>query len=139
VLDPFLGHRVEIRRVGVSLLAAHEIGEAHGISVCSLTRTYGTQVVLDRVELDIRPGELVALLEPSGSGKTTLLRLIAGLDAASGESIQVDGEDAARLTIQEHRVGFFFRSYPPFRHMTVFDNVACGLTVRPRKLRPSRG
>jgi len=118
--------------------ATHAFGEAHGISLRELTRTYGTQVVLDRVDLDVRPGELIALLGPSGSGKTTLLRLIAGLDAASGGSIRLDGEDAARLTVQERRVGFVFQSYALFRHMTVFDNVAYGLTVRPRRLRPSR-
>ena len=118
--------------------AAATFGAAHGISVQGLTKTYGSQAVLDRVDLDIAPGELLALLGPSGSGKTTLLRLLAGLDMASGGSIRLDGEDAGRLSVQERRVGFVFQSYALFRHMTVADNIAYGLTVRPRRSRPSR-
>ncbi len=104
----------------------------------ALTKAYGAQVVLDQIDLDIAPGELLALLGPSGSGKTTLLRLLAGLDAASGGTIHLGGEDAGRLSVQERRVGFVFQSYALFRHMTVFDNIAYGLAVRPRRLRPSR-
>ncbi|RBP04031.1 sulfate transport system ATP-binding protein [Roseiarcus fermentans] len=117
---------------------APEARRAHSIAVRGLTRTYGAQVILDRIDLDVAPGELLALLGPSGSGKTTLLRLLAGLDAASSGAIHLDGEDAGRLTVQERRVGFVFQSYALFRHMTVFDNIAYGLTVRPRRLRPSR-
>ena len=118
--------------------SATAFGAAHGISMRGLTKTYGAQVILDRIDLDIEPGELLALLGPSGSGKTTLLRLLAGLDAASEGEIRLDGEDAGRLTVQERRVGFVFQSYALFRHMTVFDNIAYGLTVRPRRLRPSQ-
>jgi sulfate transport system ATP-binding protein len=103
-----------------------------------VTKTYGPQVILDRIDLDIAPGELLALLGPSGSGKTTLLRVLAGLDTVSAGSIRLGGEDAARLTVQERRVGFVFQSYALFRHMTVFDNIAYGLAVRSRRLRPSR-
>ncbi len=113
-------------------------GAPHGISVRGLTKTYGPQVILDRIDLEIAPGELLALLGPSGSGKTTLLRLLAGLDTASHGSIRLDGEDAGRLSVQERRVGFMFQSYALFRHMTVFDNIAYGLVVRPRRVRPSR-
>ena len=69
---------------------------------------------------------------------SSLLRLLAGLDAASGGTIHLGGEDAAELSVQERRVGFVFQSYALFRHMTVFDNVAYGLTVRPRPVRPSK-
>jgi sulfate transport system ATP-binding protein len=113
-------------------------GSPHGISVGALTKAYGSQVVLDRIDLEIAPGELLALLGPSGSGKTTLLRLLAGLDTVSDGAIRLGGEDAGRLTVQERRVGFVFQSYALFRHMTVFDNIAYGLTVRPRRRRPSR-
>ncbi len=101
-------------------------------------RPTGPQVVLDAIDLDIAPGELLALLGPSGSGKTTLLRLLAGLDTASQGAIRLGGEDAGRLSVQERRVGFVFQSYALFRHMTVFDNIAYGLAVRPRRVRPSR-
>ena len=90
------------------------------------------------MSLDIQPGELVALLGPSGSGKTTLLRVIAGLDAPSRGKILFDGEDASNLRVQERRVGFVFQNYALFKHMTVADNIAYGLKVRPRKSRPSR-
>jgi sulfate transport system ATP-binding protein len=118
--------------------SASRFGAPHGISVRGLTKAYGPQLVLDRIDLDIAPGELLALLGPSGSGKTTLLRLLAGLDTASDGLVRLDGEDAGRLTVQERRVGFVFQSYALFRHMTVFDNIAYGLTVRPRSLRPSQ-
>ena len=118
--------------------SAAGFGAAQGISVGALTKAYGAQVILDRIDLDIAPGELLALLGPSGSGKTTLLRLLAGLDSASGGAIRLGGEDAAGLSVQERRVGFVFQSYALFRHMTVFDNIAYGLAVRPRRLRPSK-
>jgi sulfate transport system ATP-binding protein len=94
--------------------------------------------ILDRIDLEIEPGELLALLGPSGSGKTTLLRLLAGLETAEAGAVRFDGEDAAQFTVQEGRVGFVFQSYALFRHMTVFDNIAYGLVVRPRRSRPSR-
>jgi sulfate/thiosulfate transport system ATP-binding protein len=81
---------------------------------------------------------LLALLGPSGSGKTTLLRLLAGLETPDAGVVRFDDEDAAQFTVQERRVGFVFQSYALFRHMTVFDNVAYGLVVRPRRLRPPR-
>jgi len=84
----------------------------------------------------VAPGELLALLGPSGSGKTTLLRLIAGLEPMDEGALAFDGEDAGPLSIQERRIGFVFQHYALFRHMSVFDNVAYGLTVRPRRTRP---
>jgi sulfate/thiosulfate transport system ATP-binding protein len=85
----------------------------------------------------VAPGELLALLGPSGSGKTTLLRLIAGLEPMDEGALAFDGEDAGPLSVQERRIGFVFQHYALFRHMSVFDNVAYGLTVRPRRTRPS--
>jgi sulfate transport system ATP-binding protein len=110
---------------------------AQEISISGVSKTFGGDAVLRDVNLTIAPGELVALLGPSGSGKTTLLRIIAGLESAEGV-VRFGGEDASLLTVQERRVGFVFQSYALFRHMTVFDNVAYGLTVRPRRSRPSR-
>src|SRR5690606_38359775 len=82
-------------------------------------------------------GELIALLGPSGSGKTTLLRLIAGLDFPTSGRILFGDEDASAKSVQERNVGFVFQHYALFRHMTVFENIAFGLRVRPRSLRPA--
>ena len=94
-------------------------------------------LALKDVSLDIRPGELLALLGPSGSGKTTLLRILAGLDQPTGGRVTFDGEDALGLPVQERNVGLVFQNYALFRHMTVLGNVAFGLKVRPREQRPS--
>ena len=106
--------------------------EVHGVS-----KHFGGFPALDNVSLDIHPGELVALLGPSGSGKTTLLRVIAGLEMPDSGRVRVDGEDTTDNPVQERNVGFVFQHYALFRHMTIFENVAFGLRVRPRALRPS--
>lgn len=93
---------------------------------------------LNDVTLDIRSGELIALLGPSGSGKTTLLRLIAGLEFPTEGAIFFGDEDASRKSVQERHVGFVFQHYALFRHMTVLDNVAFGLKVRPGATRPAK-
>ena len=77
-------------------------------------------------------GELVALLGPSGSGKTTLLRIIAGLETADTGTVLLEGEDATEPQPRERGVGFVFQHYALFRHMSVFENIAFGLRVRPR-------
>ncbi|HEY0334412.1 MAG TPA: sulfate/molybdate ABC transporter ATP-binding protein [Stenotrophomonas sp.] len=87
-------------------------------------------VALDGINLDIRQGELLALLGPSGSGKTTLLRIIAGLEGADEGRVLFGNEDATGMSVQSRRVGFVFQHYALFRHMTVFENVAFGLRVR---------
>jgi sulfate transport system ATP-binding protein len=113
-------------------------GPPRAISVEDVSKGFGEGAVLDRIALAIEPGELLALLGPSGSGKTTLLRLLAGLETPDAGRVLFDGEDAARYTVQQRRVGFVFQSYALFRHMSVFDNIAYGLTVRARAERPSR-
>src|SRR5690606_35645703 len=92
---------------------------------------------LDDVSLNIGTGELVALLGPSGCGKTTLLRIIAGLETADRGSVIFAGEDTTSVDVRKRQVGFVFQHYALFRHMTVFENVAFGLRVRPRSQRPS--
>ncbi|MBV8343966.1 MAG: sulfate ABC transporter ATP-binding protein [Candidatus Eremiobacteraeota bacterium] len=107
------------------------------ITVQNITKRFGTFTALEGVSLDIPSGRLVALLGPSGSGKTTLLRIIAGLEVADTGVVRFDGEDFSTRTARERRVGFVFQHYALFRHMTVFENIAFGLRVRPRGTRPS--
>jgi sulfate transport system ATP-binding protein len=110
-----------------------------GIEVRGLRKSFGQFVVLKDVSLSVASGELVALLGPSGSGKTTLLRIIAGLEAPDAGSVLLEGEDATARNARERRVGFVFQHYALFRHMSVFENVAFGLRVRPRSDRPDEG
>ena len=107
------------------------------IEIRHLSKRFGAFRALDDVSLNIASGELVALLGPSGCGKTTLLRIVAGLDVPDSGSVLVQGQDTTDLAVQQRRVGFVFQHYALFRHMTVFDNVAFGLRVRPRRERPS--
>ena len=107
------------------------------IEVKNIVKSYGDFTALNNVSLEFPSGELVALLGPSGCGKTTLLRIIAGLDNPTSGQVLLEGEDASQTHVRERQVGFVFQHYALFRHMTVFDNVAFGLRVKPRKLRPS--
>ena len=107
------------------------------IDARNITKTFGRFKALSDVTLEIPSGELVALLGPSGSGKTTLLRIIAGLEFADSGNVRFDGRDITERTARERRVGFVFQHYALFRHMTVFENIAFGLRVRPRQTRPS--
>ena len=108
------------------------------IEAQNITKKFGQFAALDQVSLKIPTGELVALLGPSGSGKTTLLRIIAGLEFADSGTVLFDGEDTTHRTARDRRVGFVFQHYALFRHMTVFENIAFGLKVRPRGVRPSK-
>jgi len=100
-----------------------------------LTKKFGNFVALDNVTLRVEHGELVALLGPSGSGKTTLLRIIAGLEFPDSGAVFLDGEEATARSVQDRGVGFVFQHYALFRRMSVYDNVAFGLTVKPRRER----
>ena len=107
------------------------------IQIHSLNKNFGNFAALRNIDLTVPEGELVALLGPSGSGKTTLLRVIAGLESADTGSVLFDGEEK-KGHVRERRVGFVFQHYALFRHMTVFDNVAFGLNVKPRRARLHR-
>jgi len=107
------------------------------IQVKNINKRFGNFVALDNVSLDFPTGELVALLGPSGCGKTTLLRIIAGLEPTDSGHVFLDGEDASHAHVRERQVGFVFQHYALFRHMTVFENVAFGLRMKPRRERPN--
>src|SRR5215207_2232750 len=108
------------------------------IAVEQLTKRFGGTLVLDRVDLEIGEREFLGLLGPSGSGKTTLLRILAGLEFADEGRVLFGDRDAQALPVAERQVGMVFQHYALFGHMRVFDNVAFGLKVRPRRQRPSR-
>jgi sulfate transport system ATP-binding protein len=107
------------------------------IQIRNLVKRFGSLAVCDNLNLDLPAGELVALLGPSGSGKTTLLRMIAGLERPDSGSVLFHGEDATFADVRERNVGFVFQHYALFGHMTIFENVAFGLRVRPKDTRPS--
>src|SRR5688572_929895 len=106
------------------------------IEIRGISKSFGSFVALNDVGFVVNEGELVALLGPSGCGKTTLLRIIAGLEAPDAGTVLFDGTDATARSAKDRKVGFVFQHYALFRHMTVFENVAFGLRVRPRALRP---
>jgi len=108
------------------------------IEVRNLSKRFGDFSALSDVSLDFPTGELVALLGPSGCGKTTLLRIVAGLETPDAGSVLFHGEDATSREARERQVGFVFQHYALFRHMTVFENVAFGLRVKPRLKRPGK-
>jgi len=107
------------------------------IEVRNLSKRFGATVVCDNLNLDIADGELVALLGPSGSGKTSLLRIIAGLEVPDAGSVLFHGKDATHTDVRDRQVGFVFQHYALFPQMTIFENVAFGLRVRPKATRPS--
>ena len=109
-----------------------------GITIKEVSKAFGTFAAVKNVNLEIPTGDFVALLGPSGSGKTTLLRMIAGLEGLDSGNIFFDDNDYTYKSIKERNVGFVFQNYALFKHMTIFENIAFGLKVRPRKTRPSK-
>lgn len=107
------------------------------IEIRDIQKRFGRTVACDHLNLHIPSGELVALLGPSGCGKTTLLRIIAGLEVPDAGSVHFQGEDATHTHVRERNVGFVFQHYALFGHLSIFENVAFGLRVRPRAARPS--
>ena len=108
------------------------------IEIVNVSKQFGRFKALKDVSLRIPSGELVALLGPSGCGKTTILRIIAGLESTDSGSILFNGEDVTRRRVGERNIGFVFQHYALFRHMTVFENVAFGLRVKARQIRPKK-
>src|SRR3569623_2879550 len=106
------------------------------IAIRNVSKRFGLFYARNDISLDIPTGELVALLGPAGGGKTTLLRIIAGMELPDSGTIAVHGEDTTEKHTRERQVGFVFQHYAQFRHMSVFENVAFGLRVKPRGQRP---
>src|SRR5690606_41906848 len=107
------------------------------IEVRNIHKQFGSFVALNDVSLSFPAGELTALLGPSGCGKTTLLRIIAGLEQPDNGQVLLDGQDASARHVRERQVGFVFQHYALFKHMSVFENIAFGLRVRPAATRPA--
>ncbi len=108
------------------------------IEIRDVTKHFGDFTALQPINLTVPTGKLISLLGPSGCGKTTLLRIIAGLELADSGWILFDGTDVTDVPVQKRHIGFMFQHYALFRHMTVFDNVAFGLTVLPKNQRPTK-
>ncbi|MCW1383408.1 sulfate/molybdate ABC transporter ATP-binding protein [Novosphingobium sp. KCTC 2891] len=108
------------------------------IKVQNITKRFGDYAALHGIDLEIEDGEFIALLGPSGSGKTTLLRIIAGLEFQDSGEVFFNGDDVSTKKVADRQVGFVFQQYALFRHMTVAENVAFGLTVKKRRDRPSK-
>ncbi len=106
------------------------------IEIRNISKNFGRFAALDTVSFQVGTGELVALLGPSGSGKTTLLRIVAGLEFAEKGQVFFNGDDVSDLNAYKRKAGFVFQHYALFQHMSVFENIAFGLRVRPRHSRP---
>lgn len=100
------------------------------ILIENLSKNFGQFQALKHINLEVKTGSLVALVGPSGSGKSTLLRLIAGLEKPDEGRVWLAGKNATYLSIQEREIGFVFQNYALFKHMTVYENIAFGLSIR---------
>jgi len=110
-----------------------------GIAVFEVSKRFNDFTALDQVSLAIPEGSLTALLGPSGSGKSTLLRVIAGLEQPDTGQVLLNDEDVTATPARERGVGMVFQHYAAFKHMTVYDNVAFGLSIRRRPKSEIRG
>lgn len=106
------------------------------ITATNISKRFKTFTALKDINLEVKSGELVSLLGPSGSGKTTLMRIIAGLEFPDSGTVLLDGEPAHNKGVQQRNVGFVFQHYALFKHMSVFENIAFGLRVRHKDVRP---
>src|SRR2546430_13445579 len=102
------------------------------IAVQKVSKRFGDFVALEDISIEVPDGSLTALLGPSGSGKSTLLRVIAGLEQPDAGRVLISDRDATRVPVQDRGVGFVFQHYAAFKHMTVRNNVAFGLSIRKR-------
>jgi len=108
------------------------------IEIESIHKKFGNFTALENISITVPKGEITALLGPSGCGKTTLLRIIAGLESPDSGFVKFFGEDSTNKKAKDRKVGFVFQHYALFKHMNVFENIAFGLRVRPRKIRLSK-
>ena len=116
-------------RSRVSEVQAEQRG-APAVAASGLRKAYGDVVALERLSLEVRPGEFFTMLGPSGSGKTTTLRLIAGFERPDAGTVALDGVDVTAQPPYQRDVNTVFQDYALFPHMTVAENVAYGLMVK---------
>ena len=135
--DPHPEGLPRMARRGASLARPDALGFGSvKLDLKDLTKSFDRTLVLDHINLEIREHEFLGLLGPSGSGKTTILRILAGLEMPDSGTLSINEQDALTLPVIERQMGFVFQHYALFEHMSVFENVAFGLRVRPRHQRP---
>jgi len=108
------------------------------IKIENITKRFGNYNALRGINLEIKEGELLTLLGPSGCGKTTLLRIIAGLEIPDSGKVILFDEDMTSKGVRDRNIGFVFQHFALFKNMTVYKNIAFGLKVKPKRLRPSK-
>src|SRR5215467_10658389 len=136
--SPSSSRRASNGVIPVNFRPADDTDDALALEIRGISKAFGRFPALKDVSLQAKDKEFLALLGPSGSGKTTLLRVLAGLEAPDAGEVRFDDEDFLALPVRRRRVGMVFQHYALFRHMTVAQNIAFGLDVRPRAERPSK-
>src|SRR3954453_7681218 len=129
MLSDLLGKLVPHRPTG-TMGGCRPLDGSHDIRLVDLAKRFGSFTAVNRVSLEVRPGEFFTMLGPSGSGKTTTLRLIAGFELPDGGRVELAGADVSRVPPYARDVNTVFQDYALFPHMTVAENVAYGLRVR---------